>query len=229
MRGPMSDRLDTARSRPGGRGASGAMARLSCAVLALAAGGCAAGPSGGAPGLPTPVTSGWTEEGVASWYGEPFHGRRTASGEVYDMRAPTAAHRTLPFGTLVRVENLANGRSTTLRITDRGPFAKDRILDVSRWGAEELHLIGPGAARVRITVIDAPEANQCWEVQAGAFADRANAERLRARLLEEQLPVRIDAGPEGFHRVRVGPFEDRGAAERATRSTGGLLLGCSTG
>jgi len=196
-------------------------------LLSLSLGGCASGGGGRAPDLPTPVTDGWVEEGVASWYGEPFHGRRTASGEVYDMHAPTAAHRTLPFGTRIRVENLANGRSTTLRITDRGPFAKDRILDVSRQGAEELHLIGPGTARVRITVIDAPAPRSCWEAQAGAFADLANAERLRDRLLDDQLPARIDTGPDGLHRVNVGPFADRNDAVRATRRAGGLLLGCA--
>lgn len=196
-------------------------------LLSLSLVGCASGGGGRAPDLPTPVTDGWVEEGVASWYGEPFHGRRTASGEVYDMLAPTAAHRTLPFGTRIRVENLANGRSTTLRITDRGPFAKDRILDVSRWGAEELHLIGPGTARVRITVIDAPAPPRCWEVQAGAFTDLANAERLRDRLLDDQLPARIDTGPDGLHRVNVGPFADRNDAVRATRRAGGLLLGCA--
>jgi rare lipoprotein A len=95
----------------------------------------------------------WTQEGVASWYGEPFHGRTTASGETYDMEAATAAHPTLPFGTRVRVENLDNGRAFTVRINDRGPFAKERILDVSRRAARELGMLGPGTARVRITVI----------------------------------------------------------------------------
>ncbi len=218
--------METLTSRAKGADCRGAMALLGRSLLFVTLSGCASGGHGRAPGLPTPVTNGWMEEGVASWYGEPFHGRRTASGEVYDMHAPTAAHRTLPFGTLVRVDNLTNGRSATLRITDRGPFAKNRILDVSRWGAEELRLLGPGVARVRITVIDAPASQECWEVQAGSFADSANAERLRARLLDDQLPARVDAGPDGLHRVRVGPFEDRGAAERAAGRVGGLLLGC---
>lgn len=201
--------------------------RLLVPLLFLNLAGCAGGGRGRLPDLPAPVTNGWVEEGMASWYGEPFHGRRTASGAIYDMYALTAAHRTLPFGTRVRVENLANGRSTTLRITDRGPFAKDRILDVSRRGAEELQFIGPGVARIRITVLDAPASQQCWEVQAGAFADPANAERLRNRLAEDRLPARIETGPDGLHRVRVGPFEDLGQADGAVRRTGGLLLGCS--
>lgn len=91
---------------------------------------------------------------MASWYGHPYHGRATASGEVYDMEAPTGAHRTLPFGTQLRVENLDNGRSTTLTINDRGPFAKERILDVSRRVAEELGMLGPGTALVRITILE---------------------------------------------------------------------------
>lgn len=104
-----------------------------------------------APGSWSP---GWTETGIASWYGHPFHGRDTASGEVYDMNDPTCAHQTLPFGTRLRVENLDNGRSTTLRVNDRGPFVKGRILDVSRKGAQELGIIEPGTARVRITVLE---------------------------------------------------------------------------
>jgi len=103
---------------------------------------------------PENLSPGWTQEGVASWYGEPFHGRDTASGEVYDMDAPTCAHQTLPFGTRLRVENLDNGRSTTLTVNDRGPFVDRRILDVSRRGARELEMIGPGTARVRITVLE---------------------------------------------------------------------------
>jgi rare lipoprotein A len=93
---------------------------------------------------------------VASWYGEQFHGRTTSSGEVYDMEGMTAAHRTLPFGTVVRVENLTNGRSTTLRINDRGPFVDGRIIDLSRWGARELEMLRAGVAQVQVTVIGLP-------------------------------------------------------------------------
>ena len=100
-----------------------------------------------------PESSPWTEVGVASWYGEPFHGRTTASGETFDMEAMTAAHPTLPFGTRLQVENLDNGRAVTVTVNDRGPFVKDRILDVSRRAAEKLGMLGPGTARVRITVL----------------------------------------------------------------------------
>ena len=102
---------------------------------------------------PAGSASGWTQVGMASWYGEPFHGRQTASGEVYDMEARTGAHPSLPFGTRIRIENLDNGRTATLTINDRGPFVKERIVDVSRRVARELGMLGPGTARVRITVI----------------------------------------------------------------------------
>lgn len=92
--------------------------------------------------------------GVASYYGRKFHGRRTASGESFDMHAMTAAHRTLPFGTRVRVTNPANGRSVTVRINDRGPFHGGRIIDVSRAAATELGLIGPGRGTVELAVVD---------------------------------------------------------------------------
>jgi rare lipoprotein A len=122
--------------------------------LTLVAQGCTM-VSGSGPMDPAPVVSSnsWTQTGIASWYGEPFHGRTTASGETYDMEELTCAHKTLPFGTRLRVENLDNGRSITLRVTDRGPFVGGRIVDVSRKAARELEMIGPGTARVRITVL----------------------------------------------------------------------------
>ena len=92
--------------------------------------------------------------GSASYYAAKFHGRRTASGEMFDNRAMTAAHRTLPFGTLVRVTNPANGASVVVRITDRGPFTRDRMIDVSRAAAEELGLIARGHATVELAVIE---------------------------------------------------------------------------
>jgi rare lipoprotein A len=119
--------------------------------LLLAVAGCrVAGPP--LPPAPPPAAD-WSEVGVASWYGEPFHGRTTASGEVYDMEAMTAAHPSLPFGTVVHVYNMDNGRSTQVRINDRGPFARGRILDLSRRAARDIEMIGPGTARVRITIV----------------------------------------------------------------------------
>lgn len=129
-------------------------------LLVLAAQGCTL--VGGAPASEPfrrpepPETIGsraWSQTGVASWYGDPFHGRETASGEVYDMERLTAAHQTLPFGTRIRVENLDNGMTVTVRVNDRGPFVDGRILDVSRRAARELGMIGPGTAHVRITVL----------------------------------------------------------------------------
>jgi rare lipoprotein A len=109
----------------------------------------------------TPATSvrpGHTETGIASWYGNPYHGRRTASGEIYDMEQLTAAHPTLPFQTFIEVTNLDNGKRVTVRITDRGPFAKGRILDLSHAAARAIEMLGPGTARVRLKVVKAPPA-----------------------------------------------------------------------
>ena len=135
---------------------------------------------------PTPALLGATETGVASWYGHPYHGRRAANGEIYDMEKMTAAHRTLPFGTWVRVINLENKQTVDVRITDRGPFAKGRILDLSHAAAVSIGMIGPGSAKVKITVIAKPAvvetAAALFAVQVGAFADRNNAERVRSSM-----------------------------------------------
>jgi rare lipoprotein A len=103
-----------------------------------------------------PSFPGRVETGIASWYGEPYHGRKTASGEVYDMHQLTAAHRSLPFGTWVEVTNAENGTRVAVRINDRGPFVDGRIIDLSRAAAERIGLIGPGIARVRVKVIEPP-------------------------------------------------------------------------
>jgi len=101
-----------------------------------------------------PGTVRWVQEGVASYYADQFHGRRTANGETFDMHALTAAHQTLPFNTRVRVTNLDNGRSVVVRINDRGPFVKGRIIDLSYGAAKNVGLIGPGTARVRLEVLE---------------------------------------------------------------------------
>src|SRR5678815_4064841 len=133
---------------------------------------------------PVTVKPGDTEEGVASWYGHPYHGRAAANGEIYDMEKVTAAHRTLPFETWVRVHDLDNNRTTEVRITDRGPFVDGRIIDLSHAAARDLQMIGPGVAKVRIEVITAPPGVQpaLFAVQVGAFRDRGNAERMRSRM-----------------------------------------------
>ena len=96
------------------------------------------------------------ETGMASWYGRPYHGRPSSSGEIYDMEQLTAAHRTLPFGTVVRVRNLDNGLTVDVRINDRGPFARDRIIDLSRAAARQIRMLGPGTARVRLRIVALP-------------------------------------------------------------------------
>lgn len=195
-------------------------------LVLLFAAGCA---RVSAPVPPPPAPDvGWSTEGIASWYGQPFHGRLTASGERYDMDAMTAAHRTLPFGTVLRVQNLESGRSTVLRINDRGPFVGDRVLDVSRRGARELGMIESGLARVRMTVVEVPGENACWEVQAAAFRDRANALGKAADLEAAGHRVRVESSPGDLHVVRIGPVASRGTAERLADHHDGLLLGCGS-
>ena len=167
------------------------------------------------PQEPAPV--GYTEEGNASWYGNPFHGRRASNGEVYDMYKLTAAHRTLPFETMVRVTNLNNGKTTTVRITDRGPFVDNRIIDLSQAAAREIESIGPGVVPVRIEVLGNVDVTAgFFTVQVGAFRDRGNADRLRDRLSLSYSPIFIQQydSPDGaFYRVRVGKISGQQAAQ----------------
>lgn len=168
---------------------------------------------------PTPAPTGYTEEGNASWYGEPFHGRRASNGEIYDMYKLTAAHRTLPFETMVRVTNMSNGKSTVVRITDRGPFVDNRIIDLSLAAAREVDSVGPGVVPVRVEVLSPgvdPTAG-FFTVQVGAFRDRGNAERLRDRLSASYSPIFIHQydSPDGmFYRVRVGRIAGEDAAHQ---------------
>lgn len=158
------------------------------------------------------------EEGTASWYGIPFHGRRAANGEIFDMNQLVAAHRTLPFGSILRVTNLNNGRDVQVRVIDRGPFVGDRILDLARAAAVALDMIGTGTAPVRIELLSGPNpAVGDFTVQVGAFADRGNAERLRERLLSRYQPIFIqdyDAPAGHFFRVRVGRVPNPDAAQQ---------------
>jgi peptidoglycan lytic transglycosylase len=169
--------------------------------------------------MAAPAPAGYTEEGNASWYGEPFNGRRASNGEIYDMYKLTAAHRTLPFDTMVRVTNLNNGKNTTVRITDRGPFVENRIIDLSLAAAREIELVGPGVAPVRVEVLGGnvdPTAG-FFTVQVGAFKDRGNAERLHDRLSASYSPIFIQQydAPEGpFYRVRVGKISGEEAAQQ---------------
>lgn len=124
-------------------------------ALAVVACGCA----GAHPAATTPMTGPPPETGVASYYAHQHDGRRTASGERFDMSAMTAAHRTLPFGSRVRVTNLDNGRSVVVRINDRGPFRKARVIDVSYAAAQELRMVTPGTARVQIDILPAADSD----------------------------------------------------------------------
>jgi rare lipoprotein A len=197
-------------------------------VVALALGGCA-----GRAEVPAVVETGWSETGVASWYGEPFHGRRTASGEVYDMELMTAAHRTLPLGTVVRVESRDNGRTVEVRINDRGPFVGGRIIDLSRAAARLLDMLGPGTARVRVTVVQAVENPgvpmwECIELQVGAFQDPELAAALRRHVLEAGYDARSEVGPDGLLRVIAGPFDSAADAEAAKRQFDGFYHRCDS-
>lgn len=165
---------------------------------------------------PAPAPVGYTEEGNASWYGYPFNGHRSSNGEIYDMYKLTAAHRTLPFETMVRVTNLNNGKSTTVRITDRGPFVDNRIIDLSLAAAREIEAVGPGVVPVRLEVLGNVDVTAgFFTVQVGAFRDRNNADRLRDRLTLSYTPVFIQQydSPDGtFYRVRVGKISGEDAA-----------------
>lgn len=155
---------------------------------------------------------------MASWYGVPFNGHRTSDGEIYDMHQMTAAHRTLPFGAIVQVTNLSNGRQIDVRINDRGPFVSNRIIDLSYSAAQALGIVGPGTALVRLQVVSGPTlAAGFFGVQVGAFEVQANAERLRANLSERYSPITIVPydSPEGlFYRVRVGRLPTEAAARQ---------------
>ena len=165
---------------------------------------------------------GFVERGIASWYGEKFHGRPTANGETYDMYGLTAAHKELPLGTVVDVENLDNGRSVRVRINDRGPFVRGRIIDLSYGAAQKVDMVQAGLARVEIRITEVgtgrPGMSQVkgFAVQAGAFRDRDNALDLRRKLSADfpDVTVRSEGG---LHRVWVGEFDSRDSAEKRRR------------
>ena len=165
---------------------------------------------------------GFQQEGLASWYGDKFHGRKTSSGEIYDMYAISAAHKTLPLGTYVRVTNLANGRSLDMRVNDRGPFVRGRIIDLSYAAALQLGVVGPGTAPVKIVALGTPvsESSQGgrrympadyysgnFTFQVGAFTEQTNARRLVGQLSRRYHNAHMTTyfdGRRTFYRVRVG-------------------------
>ena len=174
----------------------------------------------------TPITdsAGFVEAGIASWYGKDFHGKKTSSGEVYDMHGMTAAHKLLPLGTRVMVVNPANGRSVIVRVNDRGPFVDGRVIDLSFAAATQLGIAGGGTGRVVVVALDAayqeprPVRRTVFSVQVGAFSDRENAEDLKAALTRTYPDVFITPLQDGsrtLYRVRVGSYERREDGERA--------------
>ena len=212
--------------RPGR--AAWSLAAAVAGAAALVVSGCASSRGGTRPPRTpqrTDVSSAATgkiiEEGIASWYGEPYHGRPTASGPRYDMWAMTAAHRTLPFGTRLRVHNLANGRDADVVVNDRGPFVAGRILDLSRAAAEQLGAVDPGVIPVRLELLqlgDGMPDEPCWEVQVGAFARTENAERARARLEGRRLTTRFAPAGGGLTRVRATGIRGKASAEELAHS-----------
>src|ERR1700733_4144628 len=173
-------------------------------------------PSNPQPRGKPPIPGEYVEEGVASWYGDPFNGHRTSNGEVYDMYQFTAAHRTLPFGVVLRVTNLSNGKQTEVRINDRGPFVGNRIIDLSLSAARAIEMVGPGTAQVRIEMLSGPSPiGGFFGVQVGAFLVKENADALRDRLGAQFPPaivVPYDSPNGQYFRVRVGRVPSEAAA-----------------
>jgi len=169
---------------------------------------------------PVPPVAGREEVGMASWYGAPHHGRRTASGEVYDMHQLTAAHKTLPFGTRVLVTNRDTSQSAEVRVNDRGPFVEGRILDVSYAAARLLGAVGRGMIPVRVRILSLPARSSPgdgpYTVQIGSFTTRARAEALRDTVNGATIAEGTVAG-EPVYRVRVGAYPDRTQAAAAAR------------
>jgi rare lipoprotein A len=141
------------------------------------------------------------QEGIASWYGGKFQGRTTANGEIFDTNKFTAAHKTLPFGIMVKVTNLENGSTTVVRINDRGPFIPGRIIDLSRAAAMAIGMTGRGIARVRIEELESNLPEQYYLIQFGAFSSQVNAEKLKSRLLASGLNVVVEKTSGGINRV----------------------------
>jgi peptidoglycan lytic transglycosylase len=165
------------------------------------------------------------ETGMASWYGAPYHNRRGSNGEVYNMHAMTAAHRTLPLGSIVRITNVKTGRSAVVRITDRGPFVEGRIVDLSLAAAKALDVYMPGIAKVRLEVLDSPlplSTGGRWAVQIGSFAREKGAGKLAEHLQKRYQTANVlkFASPTGDWWVRVRVLDDdRQRAEALAHET----------
>ncbi len=175
----------------------------------------------------------WTEVGYASWYGPNYHLKKAANGEIYDQNEMTAAHNTLPLNSIVRVVNLASHQSTVVRITDRGPFVGDRIIDLSAAAAKAVNVYYPGTAQVRLEVLEAPhpiETGGRWCVQIGAYAAQSTALRLKQQLLDRYPAAQVleFKGPTGYWvRIRIA-HDDKERTREVYRHTrvaeGGVFM-----
>ena len=161
---------------------------------------------------PIPSAVGYREQGIASWYGEPFHGRRTSNGEVYNMYGPTAAHKTLPMHTILLVRNLDNGRSTVVRINDRGPFVRERVIDLSYTKAQELGVLTRGTARVEIVALEEMEERPAASVAMAKAAKQPPSGTTGPQPKQEAKPTLKPKQPipdfdRGNFFVQMGAFE----------------------
>src|SRR5262249_3128079 len=154
-----------------------------------------------------------TETGFASWYGPPYHNRRGSNGEVYNMHAMTAAHRTLPLGSIVRVTNVKTEHSVLVRITDRGPFIPGRVLDLSLAAARKIDVYQPGVAEVKVEVMETPapmDSGGKWAVQIGGFPHQSEASKLADHLTRRYHTAKVlrFASPAGDWWIRVRVLDD---------------------
>lgn len=151
-----------------------------------------------------PTLPAWGETGYASWYGGKFQGRQTASGEVFDTNKLTAAHKTLPFGTVVEVTNIDNGQSIEVRINDRGPFVEGRIIDLSRAAATKIGMMSTGIAPVKVEIVrrasSSPQLSH-YSIQIASFSARENAQLLHSRLYDRGLQAEFEKSDSGHTRV----------------------------
>jgi len=165
------------------------------------------------------------EEGIASWYGPNFHGKLTADGEKYDMNQLTAAHRTLPFNTIVKVKNLDNGKTVNVRINDRGPYAKNRIIDLSKKAAKKLGMLGPGTAHVALILVDGNLKNSrttnlkipTYTIQIASFKDKAHAFELSRKIRGSRVET-FHLNNHNVYRVYYGIFVDEDEAHKKQRN-----------
>jgi rare lipoprotein A len=186
------------------------------------------------PLLPTDAKPIVTETGLASWYGPPYHNRRGSNGEIYNMHAMTAAHRTFPLGSIVRVTNVKTGHTALVRITDRGPFIQGRILDLSLAAARKVDVWQPGVAEVKVELMQssaAPGGAGKWAVQIGGFQDEQAATKLAGHLTRRYRTAKVQcfASPAGDWWIRVRVLDDdHDRAEKLVAETqtpeGGIFL-----